>query len=78
MNKDELYKRIKIAAMISFIPIVLVAGPLSGFFLGEFLQKKFNLSTYSLFISITIGFIVSIRETVRILRLVAKMESRSR
>ena len=75
-NKEELYKRIKIAGMISYIPIMLAAGPLAGFFTGDYLQKKFNLPFYFMVFCILTGVAIGIRESVRIIRLVLKIESK--
>ena len=75
-DKAELYKRIKIAGMVSYIPIMLAAAPLSGFFLGDYLQKKFNLPFYFLILCIVLGAVVGIRESVRIIRLVLKIENK--
>jgi len=77
-NKEELYKRIKIAGMISYIPIMLAAGPLAGFFLGDYLQKKFNLPFYFLVICSGAGIILGIRESVRIIRLVLKIDKKDK
>lgn len=73
-NKEELYKRIKIAGMISYIPIMLAAGPLAGFFLWEYLQKKFNPPIYFSIICIGLGIVIGIRESVRIIRIVLKID----
>jgi F0F1-type ATP synthase assembly protein I len=73
-QKDQLYRRVKIAGMLSFIPFVLAGGPLGGWFLGEFLQKKFNLSVYVTYICILIGVAAGIREVIRIIRLVIKID----
>lgn len=74
--KKELFKRIKIAGLISFIPVILAAGPLSGFFVGSFLKEKFRLSAYFLFICIGLGVIISIKEVVRIIRLVLNIDKK--
>jgi len=74
MKKDDLYKRIKIAGIISFIPVILVAGPLSGYFLGAYLEQTFGLAWYVSFITITIGFVASIREVIRAIKLVSKID----
>ncbi len=73
-DRDLLYKRIKIAGMLSFIPFILAAAPLGGWFLGEFLQKKFNLSVYVTYLCVLIGVAAGIREVVRIIRLVIKID----
>ncbi|MCX5704572.1 MAG: AtpZ/AtpI family protein [Candidatus Omnitrophica bacterium] len=73
-EKELLYKRIKIAGLLSFIPFVLAAAPLGGWFLGEFLQKRFNLSVYVTYTCILIGVAAGIREVVKIIRLVIKID----
>jgi hypothetical protein len=76
-NKEEHYKRIRIVGMISYIPIILAAGPFGGFFLGEYLTQSLKLPPYVMLICIGLGFITSIRETVRIIRLVIKINDKS-
>jgi hypothetical protein len=77
IQKKEFYKRIKIAGMVSFIPIILVTGPLAGYFIADFLGKKFGLAAYASLICIGIGLIVSIREVVRIIRMIYKIDKGS-
>jgi len=76
MASKEFYKRIKIAGMISYIPIMLAAPALAGFFLGDYLQKKFNLPFYISIFCIGIGMVIGIRESIRIIRLVLKIEDK--
>jgi hypothetical protein len=67
-GKPEVYKWIRTAGLLSFIPFVLASGPLAGYFLGDFLVKKLGLPQYILYISITAGFLASIHETIRIIK----------
>ncbi|MDO8489565.1 MAG: hypothetical protein Q7S42_05610 [Candidatus Omnitrophota bacterium] len=76
MRKEDFYKGIKTVGFVTFIPFMLAAGPLSGYFVGNFLQKKFNLSSYTVLISVVFGFLVGIMETIKILRIVARMNKR--
>jgi hypothetical protein len=76
-NKEELYKIIKIAGMVSYIPIMLAAAPLAGFFLGDYLQKKFNLPFYFMVICVGSGIVLGIRESVRIIRLVLAIDRKA-
>ena len=71
---QEIYKRIKIAGIMFFIPLTLAAGPLSGYFLGDFLQNKFGLSFYFSIGFVILGFIASIVEVVRIVRLAINID----
>jgi len=76
MQKEEFYKRIKIAGMVSFIPLMLAAGPLVGYLAGDYLEKRFGLA-HILFICIGLGFAASITEVIRIIRLVTKITKES-
>ncbi len=74
-RKAALYRWIKIGGILSFIPFVLVAGPLAGHFAGSYLEHKFHFPFYTSFVLITIGFIGSVMETVRIIQVALKKES---
>jgi len=52
----------------------MVAGPMGGYFLADYLEKRFALPSFTSIIFIAIGFIASIKETVRIIRLALKTE----
>jgi len=73
MVKEEYYRGIKIVGLVSFIPFILAAGPLTGYFAGSFLQKKLNLSSSVVLISIGFGFLVAITEIIKILKAIAKV-----
>jgi len=74
MEKVQAYKWIKVAGFLSFIPVVLVAGPFSGYIAGDFLVGKFKLPSYAVFICIGLGFAASITETIRIIKAAIKMQ----
>ena len=76
MERKELYKRIKIAGMVSYIPLMLAAPALAGFFLGDYLQKRFSLPFSFLILCVCLGIVIGIRESVRIIRLVLKAENK--
>jgi len=69
------YKQIKIVGFVLFIPVVLGVGPLTGYFLADYLVKKFSLGFYVMPICITLGFLAALEQTIKILKLVAKIES---
>jgi hypothetical protein len=73
MAKEEYYRGIKIVGLVSFIPFILAAGPLTGYFAGYFLQKKLNLSSSVVLISVGFGFLVAITEIIKILKAIAKV-----
>ena len=67
-NKAEIYKYIKATGFVFYIPLILPAGPLSGYFLAKFLGEKFGWKGYLPQILITIGLIASLYEAIRIIR----------
>lgn len=69
MIKTDLYRYIKIAGFLIFIPIVLVTGPLAGYLFGDFLIRQFKFSSIIVYILICLGFLASILEIVKIIKL---------
>jgi len=76
-RKTDLYRWIKIGGLLSFLPFVLVAGPLGGYLLGSYLEHKFSLPGYVSIIFITVGFLGSLRETVKIIKLALKTQQKA-
>ena len=73
-RRADIYKWIKIGGLLSFLPFVLVSGPLVAYLLGNYLEKRFGLPSYISLVFITIGFIVSVMETVKIIRFALRTE----
>jgi len=71
-KRAEFYKLAKIWGLITFIPVILAAGPLAGYFLGDYLEKKIGFAPYPSLMCLALGFITSIREIIRILKLIDK------
>ena len=76
MQKQKLYKWIKIGGLLSFLPFVMAAGPLGGYLIGDFLQKKFGLGPVAMAVCIILGFLGSAVETVRVIRLALRAEEK--
>ncbi|MDP3790546.1 MAG: AtpZ/AtpI family protein [Candidatus Omnitrophota bacterium] len=76
-RKSDLYKWIKIGGLLSFLPFVLVSGPMAGYFLGNYLEKKFNLPFYVSIALITIGFAASIKETIKIVKMALRTQEKA-
>ena len=74
-KKEEIYSWIRIGGLLSFLPFVLASGPCAGYFLGEFISHLFKIKSYVVIvISIAIGSAVSIREAVRIIAKVMRLD----
>jgi hypothetical protein len=74
LSKKEIYKWIKLAGILSYVPLILVAGPLAGYLFGSFLERKFGFSSYVTVIASATGFIMGLAETVRIIRIALRTE----
>lgn len=72
MKSEKIYGWVKTAGGLAIIPIILVSGPLGGYLIGDLLVRKFHLPGYLTVVFIILGFIASIRETVKIIRLALK------
>ena len=72
MPKKDFYQGVKTLGLVTFIPFILAAGPLSGYFAGSFLQKKFNLSSWVVLLSVAFGFLTATIEIVKILKVITR------
>lgn len=75
-RRADLYKWIKIGGLLSFLPFVLVAGPMAGFLLGNYLEKKLGLPSWVSIALITVGFIGSLRETIRVVKIALRTQEK--
>jgi len=69
VDKQDLYRRIKIAGLVSFIPFILLGAPLTGYIIGDLLVKKLSFPGYTIMILVALSLLAGIRETVRIIKL---------
>jgi hypothetical protein len=76
-RKADLYRWIKIGGLLSFLPFILGAGPIAGFYLGSYLEKKFGLPSYVSIVLITVGFMASVRETIRIVKIALRTQEKA-
>lgn len=76
-RKSDLYKWIKIGGLLSFLPFVLVAGPIGGFLLGSYLEHRFGLPAYVSIALITVGFIASLKETIKIIKIALQTQDKA-
>jgi hypothetical protein len=71
----EFYSRIRLAGLLSYIPLVLFTGPFVGYVAGDYLAKKLKLPAYVMLICIALGFLSSIIEIIRIIKLAKRSEN---
>jgi len=73
-NKKDYYKWIKIIGLLSSLPFILASGPMGGYFIGDYITRRFNLGIYVTFIFIVVGFIGSLIETIKVIRMLIKID----
>ncbi len=76
-RKSDLYRWIKIGGLLSFLPFVLAVGPIGGFFLGSYLEHRFGLPAYVSIAFITVGFIASLKETIKIIKIALQTQDKA-
>ncbi len=69
-NKEnpEFFVRARQVGILTAVPIILVLGPLIGFFAGSWIDRKFGSHPVGTLVLIGLGFAASVREIVRMIR----------
>lgn len=67
-DEPDLYRALRQIGTFTTIPMILAAGPLVGFFLGRFLDARLRSAPWGLIGGLVVGFLVSVRETIRMIR----------
>jgi hypothetical protein len=73
-TKPEVYKRIKIAGLLSFIPFVLIGGVLAGYIAADFISGRFLPDVFAFPLCILAGLAASVIEVARIIKLTLRIE----
>ena len=61
---NDKYRFVHQVGLFTAIPIVLVAGPAVGFFIGDYIDKRFGTAPWFMLFFVIIGFVASIRQTI--------------
>jgi len=72
-QKADLYKQFKVASLLCLVPLILGAGPFSGFYLGQYVQKKFNLPSWVTSVLVVVGILAAAREAWRIIKIALRV-----
>jgi len=71
-KKNAFYSQVKQLGVLTTIPIILLVGPIIGFFLGGWIDRKTHLYPWFTIIFIFLGFAAAGKEIVRLLKQVLK------
>ena len=72
MSSKEVYSWVRTAGFLMLIPIVLAAGPLGGYLAADLLIKKMHFPGYTAIILVALGFVASVQEIVKIIKITLK------
>lgn len=67
-GKDPQYRGLRSAGLLLAIPTLLIVAPLVGFFLGNWLDKRFRTTPWLMIVGLVLGFAAAGRETWQIYR----------
>ena len=63
-GNDNKYRYVHQVGLYTAIPIILVAGPAVGLFIGDYIDRKVGTTPWFLLFFGVIGFVASIRQTI--------------
>lgn len=75
-KKRAVYSQLKQISALAAIPLILPAGPILGYFFGNWIDRKFELYPWFTILFVFAGFFAAGREIFRLLKQVLKEEER--
>lgn len=58
----------KRVAILVTIPSILLASPLTGYYLGKWIDSSFSAYPLFTYLLLLLGFLAGVRETIRVIR----------
>lgn len=69
---------LKQIGVLTTVPMLLVLGPVLGFALGGWIDRKFHIYPWFTIIFVALGFVASVREIMRILKEITDEDNREK
>ena len=66
-KKENKYSSYKQVAILTTLPIIMAVGPILGYFIGNYLDRKLNTSPYLMILFIFFGFVASGRQVYKLI-----------
>ena len=63
-GNDNKYRYVHQVGLYTAIPVILVAGPAVGFFIGVYIDRKLGTAPWFMLFFVVIGFVASVRQTI--------------
>lgn len=73
MAGKDFYKTIRIAGLVSYIPFALASCSIGGYFLGEYVGRRFIPNRYTTSVFALAGLAAGLIETFRVIRVIVKL-----
>ncbi|MDD5439101.1 MAG: hypothetical protein PHS37_02835 [Candidatus Omnitrophica bacterium] len=75
-GRKELYRTLRVLGLGTMIPFALLAGPLGGFFLGNYVMARFSAPRPVFYALVITGFAGSMMEVFRIIKAMIRTEKK--
>lgn len=75
-TKGDLKAQLKHAGILTSVPVILLVGPVVGYFIGSWIDRKAHIFPWVTIIFTALGFVAAAREITRLLKDVLKDEKR--
>ena len=73
-GKSEFFQTAWLVGILTTVPLILVAGPLIGGFVGDWFDHKYHSDPYGKIVSIILGLIASVGQITQIVRKLLKTQ----
>ena len=75
-KKDAFYSQVRQLSVLTTIPLILLLGPVIGFFAGSWIDSKARTTPWFTILFVGLGFAASGREVARLLKQILKEDNR--
>ncbi len=73
-KKDAYLMQVKQIGALTAIPIILFVGPVTGYFIGNWVDRRFQFYPWCTVLFLILGFVASGREIYRLLNQILKAD----
>ena len=69
---ENKYRFLHQLSLLTTIPMILLSGPVIGFLIGDYIDRRFGTSPWFMVFFLVIGFVASIRQAITIINKASK------
>ena len=74
-KKSGIYSQLKQIGALTAIPVILLVGPVLGYFAGDWIDRRFGLTPWFTLFFVGFGFVAAGREIFRLLKQILKEDN---